>query len=332
MGRRVHTYLCFPSCHELASHEILCIRLISCQNSILVFRKVHQPRRPDGLPHEEYINLYEQYHVVPNGQRPVEVERMPFDEARFLVRNDVVEVQITDHGLRARGDDSLMPALYSAADTQVPLPIMIYARTAKRTLDLFTLFPRPIQYPIELASTSSTSPIIMSQTIHVAYEYVLSERTMATRLTSPDHWEWRVLPGTARSIIYLTPTVNISDTPPVEAVYRYSHPLNLDETRANMELEDGLADSVCVPVTLPSGIDTTCVSAMAWDESIGRLCIATLKSPRVWVVDFGRAPRTDVDGNRLPVPVMLSPNPDLPNMPNPILDADNEQNVAMQVV
>jgi len=48
---------------------------------------------------------------------------------------------------------------------------------------------------------------------------------------------------------------------------------------------------------------------MAWDESIGRMCVVHEDDSRIHIVDFSKSPKEDIDGERLPIPVTFFDNP-----------------------
>lgn len=241
-----------------------------------------------------FVNLCEQYWVPPSKETHIEEQHAPFETVQYKAELNIVEAQITDHGLRAQDDDSFISALYSAADNKIPRPISIAVFAANKSLLLHgTLFPRRIEHrvPLKLDSTMSSQTLGRSMLTHATYEYSVAdiEQAISYYNVSP-RARLCCLPGTLRSIVFLAPLDDNSVHPAVKRIGRYSEPASHGEAQRRVEKVDPAERSIQW-IDLPREINPYFVGAMAWDEGIGRLCIACDGSPIPWVFDFAKAPR-----------------------------------------
>jgi len=200
----------------------------------------------------------------------------------------------------------------SAAQNMVPSPIAGCARVANESLLYrFSIFPKRhgIEVPLPPTPPSGPPPILPEFCLYMysvrrgIHRYVMWQQDATQR--------YRCLLGSRRSIVYTISADDTSDLPRVLRISRYYDPESYDEETLNhaptLETED---DPGIRPVWLPENVDLDQVSALAWDESIGRLMLAFRNSTHICVIDYSQSPKHDENGQRLPLPVELDPNPD----------------------
>ncbi|KAL6301301.1 hypothetical protein BKA93DRAFT_828413 [Sparassis latifolia] len=299
----------------IEEHSIAAIRLVSVENKVLVVRKVSQ-----GDP----TVTVEYYDVIPPGDEKAEVHAS-CTNGIIIYGADATWVKISDHGIPPREDDSVVPVLYGRPEAYAPRPISVFIYlSAGRKLLRLSIFPvRDEDVPLP---SPSSGPLSHDQA-YGAYTYPLKADK------EPDWWSFKryeeeahVLAGSYRSIVYTTPLGNRTDAPPIVKFHRYFDPWSRWE-----DPPDGVdmhQKHVVSRTYVPDSVrDIKSVAALAWDETIGRLCVAGAGSPTVHVLDFAAWPvsrETSGGTVRRPVAVQLNPDPDAILAPLPELPPEED--------
>lgn len=273
----------------------MAIRLIPITNSVLVFRKVHQPAAEieDGRP-RWYFNPVEQYDALESGPIAQEFTRGPYEQYYLNRSHDIISIELSDHGLRTREDDSVLSMTNSASDGIVPSPIAGCARLANGSqLYRFTIFPQRVEYtppPSPPSSSGRSSP----PPTYFSYVYDVEHRIYASLMWNEEPGNlYRFLLGSMRSILYAIPAdEDKSDSPRILRISRHYDPESYDEDELRnappLENDD---DPGIRRIPLPENVDLDQVSALAWDESIGRLMLAFRNTTHICVIDLAQTPK-----------------------------------------
>ncbi|OSX66821.1 hypothetical protein POSPLADRAFT_1042132 [Postia placenta MAD-698-R-SB12] len=267
--------------------------------------------------------LFPQRHEI----RTMSIRLNPLQDSVIVLRrmvmprpeyNPQTDAYMTDHGIPTSDDEAAMPYLHSAEESKVPRPIVIFW---KRTVLQLPPTPPGAQVPAQA---------------QISYSYRIEDVKAARRLIPGDNLRYQPLVGTMRSILYKVPKDDITDTPLVVAIARHIDPDAylrqpvLPTTAEEWELD-------IAEIELPSQVYPAEITAMAWDESIGRLIVAQKKYFWITVLDFSAAPRVgkwcaifywtslytdidcvvlDKDGSRLPFAASI--NNDLSEISAPL--------------
>lgn len=231
-------------------------------------------------------HFIEHYHVIPSEDEQVKVERSPFECSVSGDDTEVVDAYMTDHGVPTSDDEAAMPYLHSAEESKVPRPIVIFWKVRSGIIIKATLFPQRtvLQLPPTLPGAQ-----VPAQTL-VSYSYRIEDVKTVRGLIPGDNLRYQPLVGTMRSILYKVPKDDITDSPLVVAIARHIDPDAylrqpvLPTTADEWELD-------IAEIELPSQVYPAEITAMAWDESIGRLIIAQKKYFWITVLDFSAVPR-----------------------------------------
>ncbi|KAH9949414.1 hypothetical protein B0H21DRAFT_133036 [Amylocystis lapponica] len=279
-------------------HHIMAIRLVPAQNCILVVRKVVGSR--------DYP--VEMYHVVPSGDAPREVERDPIE--RTWVNDNggtVTGVHISDHGIPPQEDDSILPTLFGADDEpRAPRSISVFFRTADPEFCIrVTFFPRSIYHELPPTPPNADADAEDDEDAeelpgprakygsYTTYAYPLSHHSLMKMHRAPAGCAFRILPGSYRTVVFVVPKDERADAPHVWRMYRYFDPASRTriEEQVTVEGEWTGPQTVVCGLEVPREVVTKRVAAAAWDETIGRLCLAFEDEQTVTVLDYARAPR-----------------------------------------
>ncbi|EPS99328.1 hypothetical protein FOMPIDRAFT_1147454 [Fomitopsis schrenkii] len=307
--------------------KIFNIRLLPIDNAVLVVRRL------DGYTRGSYCKtMLEMYHAIPTdaptpagGKR--EWTRQPF-EWEELESHDFIDCTISDHGIPTRLDDSALPELYSAIDSMVPRPLTLFLRTGRDAdLHRWVMFPERREAAPPPSPDAHKSAARHAQTYgawHYRFDHI--HETILTKAgTGAELRAHRALPGSLRSIIYSVPKEDITDAPPVRAIgrqwCRHSQSLAAAMPLFEEQAENGVQDTpnTFAWVDLPRGLDFGDVGCMLWDETIGRLFLASKTLEEVYVLDFAKQPRLGRTLQReSPVSFQISPDPDKILAPLPV--------------
>ncbi|KAK2461528.1 hypothetical protein APHAL10511_005991 [Amanita phalloides] len=204
----------------------------------------------------------------------------------------VASVQISDYGIPTTTGDQ--PQLLPSSGP--PPPISIYIRTSNPSGVLHhSLWPSFTDHP-----TAPTSP----RTRRIWF-YDLSQATVQTsHVSSP--YDIHVLPGAYRAMMYTVRADDRRDAQRVVNFRRYISPGNVpwdypkavDSTgsvlrRPRYLIPSNVYASIDLTVNAKAQLEATGMVAVAWDESIGRLCMTTGQDQKIRVMDFSNVVQPD---------------------------------------
>ncbi|OCH90041.1 hypothetical protein OBBRIDRAFT_777530 [Obba rivulosa] len=288
-------------------HTIKAIRLLPCQNQVLVVREVGTPREGE--------HILELYDVIPPGDDPAEHSRDAVDME--WLENDTIgtldNIQISDHGIPTALDSSVHAALRNPHEPPAPHAVTVWAHRLERFADTrrgmhpygYTGLLRVILYP---RRSEQHGPAGRS----VSYRYSFDHMGPLRAIPLTAGYVLHALVGSQRSLVYMTHEGDLRDAPRVRGLRRFCDPglVSFEEAERRVNQE-----CFTKRIKIPKDIDLSEVVAMAWDQSVGRLCIAEWMSDVVHVLDFSHAPKQDKEGKRLPMPHALENNPDVDMTP-----------------
>ncbi|KAH9830521.1 uncharacterized protein C8Q71DRAFT_886450 [Rhodofomes roseus] len=305
--------------------KIFNIRLVSIDNAVLVVRRL------DGYSNERpnRKTFVELYHAIPTDAPAPNDARVWSREAfnsEELPNYDYIDCSMSDHGIPTRIDDSVLPQLYSAIDSMIPHPITFFLRTREQdSLHRWVMFPEKREQvlpPSPAMRSSEVSHLAKYGNWHYRFDHI--HETIRAAGTVGHLFEHRALPGSLRSIVYSVPRFDISDSPPISSMgrqyCRHSQSLQAAQPLFEQQAEHGVEDSpnTFVWIPLPPGINFGAVNSMLWDETIGRLFIASKGDEEVFVIDFAKTIRLGKYGERAgSLPVAIHPNPNQVYSPIP---------------
>ncbi|TFY65410.1 hypothetical protein EVJ58_g2012 [Rhodofomes roseus] len=290
--------------------KIFNIRLVSIDNAVLVVRRL------DGYSNERpnRKTFVELYHAIPTDAPAPNDARVWSREAfnsEELPNYDYIDCSMSDHGIPTRIDDSVLPQLYSAIDSMIPHPITFFLRTREQdSLHRWVMFPEKREQvlpPSPAMRSSEVSHLAKYGNWHYRFDHI--HETIRAAGTVGHLFEHRALPGLAALDRVLRP-----------AYCRHSQSLQAAQPLFEQQAEHGVEDSpnTFVWIPLPPGINFGAVNSMLWDETIGRLFIASKGDEEVFVIDFAKTIRLGKYGERAgSLPVAIHPNPNQVYSPIP---------------
>ena len=266
------------------------------QNQVFIVRRVTDVP-PDHHKHD--IFPVELYNVPINlTHQPIE-ENVNAVERVFLLDYVFVNVHITDHYHPTHDDESLQRHVLGN-HSKPPRPISIIGTTtAPDGLVRLTFYPDKVEQwfpPTPVASSSSSSSRSSSpfSTKHEdKWAYSLTDCSAVRYIASPRDTGYRILPGSYRSIVYAVPKDDITNAPSIVEIKRYGDEETLRRPTPEEMADPGYMRAPRKPFhqffwEMEKGVR---VKAMAWDETIGRLCMVVEKSQVVFMLDFSKAPQ-----------------------------------------
>lgn len=247
------------------------MRVIPPQTQVLVVRKVSVPPTIDEHP----LCCIEYFDIPLSASLnalPLEVTQDSVDMSPHLFNYDVVGAHISELGIPA--------AQFAGAVPEVPRPIHIFVRAIKpNSLWCVTIHPTPLEAQLGSMIQSHAVSHSTAHQINHTYIYPMPDGFPSKGfLLNSDSNEFRVIPGAHRTIAYTVESGQRTETQRMITMYRYSDPdCGGTENLELVRLQD-----------FPIGEKH--VAALAWDESIGRLCIAHKGDSIVWMGDYSQAP------------------------------------------
>ncbi|KAF8628243.1 hypothetical protein AX15_004019 [Amanita polypyramis BW_CC] len=205
----------------------------------------------------------------------------------------VTSVQVTDYGIPTTTGDQ--PQLLPSSGP--PPPISIYIRTSNPSgIVHHCLWPSFLDPP-------TTGPAPMQR----IWFYDLSQATIQTsHVSSP--YGIHVLPGAYRAMMYTVREDDRRDAPRVVNFRRYVNPGNMpwdyprsvpDDSsgsvlrRPRYLIPSNVYASIDLTINAKTQLEATGLAAVAWDETIGRLCVAAGNDQKIRVMDFSNAVQPD---------------------------------------
>lgn len=257
--------------------------MLPCQRQILVIREIGQPR--EG---EHVLELFDD---ILSGDEPVEYARDAVD-IEWLDHDTIgtlSNIEISDHGIPTALDSSVHAALRDARQPPAPHPITIWANRHQPVADTrrgmhpytYTGLLRIVLYPERIEEPGAAGPV-------VSYRYKFERMGPLRVIPLSGGYILRPIVGSMRSLVYMTHEEDLRDTPRVRGLRRFCDPglMSFEEAERRMNQE-----CFTRKIKVPKDIDMREVAAMAWDETIGRLCVAEWMSDVVHVLDFSHAPK-----------------------------------------
>ncbi|KAJ3480202.1 hypothetical protein NLI96_g8518 [Meripilus lineatus] len=285
-------------------YSIMTMRLLPVQNQILVVRKIHDSS--PGRVHSPKDVYTIEFFDVPLNLSGKPLDATPACVGRVLHTDEILhEVYITDHYIPASTDESLNKQVFGS-DTRPPRPISIIARGIDKydTAGVlrFTIYPEKVETLSPSTSPTATSaassldsefPWLFPYKQETQYKYTFKSNNETRFILAPVDCVYHILPGSYRSIFYSISDDDHSDTPTMLTIAGY-----WDDECLKPPSAEQLADGKWFDKSRHKlrkfafdGNKDVGVSVMAWDETIGRLCMMGAGSHIVYVLDFAKTPR-----------------------------------------
>lgn len=204
----------------------------------------------------------------------------------------VASVQISDYGIPTTTGDQ--PQLLPSSGP--PPPISLYIRTSNPPgVVHHCLWPSFLDQP--QATTASTRRV---------WFYDLSQAYVQTsHVSSP--YDIHILPGAYRAMMFTVREDDRKDALRVVNFRRYVNPENVpwDYPKADPDsvrpvlrgprylVPSNVYTSIDLTVNAKAQLEATGMAAIAWDESIGRLCVAAAHDKKIRIMDFANAVQPD---------------------------------------
>ncbi|KAJ6609327.1 hypothetical protein B0H10DRAFT_1954660 [Mycena sp. CBHHK59/15] len=268
-----HDFAGFPE----AAHQIRTIRVLSEQMDVLLIRSVvGEVTPPDhALPQ----HLAEMYHIPRDGGQPVKqpFERWPIDPREYE------SFHLSDPVTQSIGLDH--PKLRPASGA--PPPISLFCRTVNPVgIVHYLIWPKIEEEPGKPPHYHFNLEFVVPQTVHVS---------------AP--WATHVLTGSSKALMYTADASERRDSPRLLTVRRYLSPQlqplwslrgKEDPTepiscRDRPPLSQKYYSSFNLPGYLKRRLHDQGMSAITWDETIGRLCLAVGDELKIYILDFASA-------------------------------------------
>ncbi|KAJ7150379.1 hypothetical protein C8R46DRAFT_1124821 [Mycena filopes] len=271
----IHNYNNFPE----HAHQIRTIRVLSDQNDVVVIRTIFSEPTPD---HPIPIHFMEMFHIPdhPGNATVKPFERWPVDPRTYdsFHLSDPVTPSIgIDH-------PNLQPA------SGCPPPISLFCRTLDPVgIVHYLIWPRIEEEPNQPTRYYFNLEYIVPQTVHVS---------------SP--WATNVLTGSSKALVYTVDSTR-KDAPKLLTLRRYLSPQlqplwslrGMEDPTEPISRKDRPAlskryySSFDLPPELRHKLDRKGLTALTWDETIGRVCIACGDEFRIHILDFASAVTAD---------------------------------------
>ncbi|KAI0328436.1 hypothetical protein GY45DRAFT_1000910 [Cubamyces sp. BRFM 1775] len=296
-------------------NSIMAFCILPNQKQFMVFLRMGDNPADDAPNEDAMLPIYwaEFWDIIDGaGKEPIVCNPAARSNIHLSEGHYWKKVWLTDHGLgpALEHDRSLRPQLLGPGGRPKLKPITLYAQANNcGGIPFYTLFPagHPLAHnPMEVPPPGPD-----------AYRYVFTEEfmqfdwsTVNEEAGSSPVVEMEMLPGSARSILYSffasdRHADGTFDIWRINAVWDKGllDPHNMELAQALAELAGYLQPTEDNELITDEGEPVFDVrhlemgparmegiSAIAWDDTIGRLCIAYAKDPRIAVYDFAAAP------------------------------------------
>ncbi|KAI0086203.1 hypothetical protein BDY19DRAFT_961855 [Irpex rosettiformis] len=278
-------------------HRIKAVRPLPQQQQILIVREITVPPGRNPFP----ITAIELQDIPVNKTDDDMVFERSTDDSVFLYDDQFTDIYISEHRTPNWVDESVNASLQPSSQAYRPLPVSVFCKTVLPSIGLLRITFYPQRW--DSAYFTMPDPALQLPLTH-QYRYTLMYCSPVRFVECHANCQYRILPGSQRTLLYTVPWDDITDTPPVLGFFRYhdkelfaDQPEDLEE--ANLE-----TDTMRRPIwKLPFNYEKTRFSCLAWDETVGRICFARPDSTELWVMDFSKRPKEDFLGRRMPVPV-----------------------------
>lgn len=282
---------------------------------------------------------------------PAEYEVQPTDWL-FMHDDKFADIQITDHGTPNWFDDSVTSDVRNnwQEDEWKPRTISAFCRTLAPDDGLLriTFYPRRFQSfapPSPAGSPSVTNASLDGTKVKKPpkhyWKYDLAYSSPVRFIEAHLNAQYRILPGSHRTLLYTIPWDDITSTPQVLGFFRYHDRELMAEEPEDHDMDVNQAPRLPVQ-KLPFEFDNAQrFQAIAWDETVGRVCFASADDTRLVVLDFAKRPKegeyssiadslflgftlkTDFLGRRMPLPAEQDHDVMGESEPEPELESDH---------
>ncbi|KAF8215794.1 hypothetical protein K438DRAFT_1659074 [Mycena galopus ATCC 62051] len=260
------------------AHQVRTIRVLPQQSDVVVIRTVTSEESP-GHPFVQHFT--EMFHIptAPGDATVQPFERWPVDPRTYT------NFQISDPVTASIGIDhpNIQPS------SGAPPPISLFCQTADPVgIVHYLIWPQIIEEPNKPTRSHFNLEYVVPQTVHVS---------------SP--WPVQVLTGASKALVY-TVENDGKDMPRLLALRRYLSPQlqplaslrGLEDPTEPISRRDRPALSKRYYSSFNLGylrgkLDNHGLTAITWDETIGRVCIACGNELKIHILDFAAAVSPD---------------------------------------
>lgn len=264
------------------------MRPLPQQQQILIIREIKTP--PERNPYPITAMEVQDIPVTKTDQH-LEVDRVPEDSV-FMYDDQFTEIKITEHGSPNWIDESVHASLHHGDKPRKPRPVSVFCKTILPSVGLLriTFYPRLT----ENTHANAPDPSLRLPLSH-QYRYTLSYSSPVRFVECHANSQYKILPGSHRTLLYTVPWDDITESPPVIAFFRYhddelfvDQPEDLNDE--NLMATEG--NTMRRPIRrMPFNFEGERFRCLAWDETVGRVCFVREGDTRVMVMDFSRRPK-----------------------------------------
>lgn len=246
-----------------------------------------------------------------------------------MLDDKFADIQITDHCMPNWIDDSVIPDVRAnwQADEWKLRTISAFCRATAPDEGLLriTFYPRKVDIivpPTPAVTPNTSTTLLNGEELEIKkppaymWRYDINWTSPIRFIEAHLNTQYRILPGSLRTLLYTVPWDDITSTPLALHFYRYHDREVFAEEPEVMDVDQ----TPRYPVQrLPFEFQgEQRFQAVAWDETTGRIVFSMPKNTRVVVLDFAKRPRegafcwlslrlvtdglSDCLGRRLPLP------------------------------
>ena len=261
------------------------IRPLPQQQQILIVREVTVPYERNPYP----ITAMELQDIPVNKTGEELVIERTTDDSVFLYDDHFTDIYISEHGTPNWFDESVNASLQREDDAFKPSPVSVFCKTVLPSAGLL----RITFYPQRSESTVFTlpNPDLQFPLAH-QYRYSLMYCSPVRFVECHAKCQYRILPGSRRTLLYTVPWEDITTTPPVLGFFRYHDKELFSDEPEDLQEANIETDVMRRPIRkLPFNYEGERFSCIAWDETVGRICFARPDSTELCVMDFSKRPK-----------------------------------------
>jgi hypothetical protein len=261
------------------------MRPLPQQQQILIVREVNAPHNRNQYP----ITAIELQDIPVNTTgHHLEIERASEDTV-FMYDDRFSDIYISEHGSPNWVDESVHATLQRGDSAYKPRPISIFCKTILPLIGLLRITFYPQRRDSSLEPT--VDPNLRLPIAH-QYRYSLTYCSPVRFVQCHADSQYRVLPGSYRTLLYTVPWDDRTDTPSVLGFFRYHDEELFADEPEDLHDENMEVNVMRRPVRrLPFNYQGTKFSCLAWDETVGRICFAKPDSTQLLVLDFAKRPK-----------------------------------------
>ncbi|CAL1694545.1 unnamed protein product [Somion occarium] len=259
-------------------HRILALRILPEQHEILVVRRIVVPGKDVFV-----IELYDIPEFLPSGELAIRLgDVLKHTSYKAIAGYGFSAAWITDPLCLVQTDESIQPGLMNAFSRR---PICIYGRTVNEEVMVGDLIRKLDGFMRLVIWPETAQRTLPNGQVQEYCEYNLNSMSKIMSFVSKGDAQFRILPGCRRSVLFSSPPDDISDAPPIYKAFR------IVDDECDLPKNHNLpAGQIYGYLDIPFQFGDKKWKAMAWDDTIGRLCISPEGSSIVTVVEFAKAP------------------------------------------